>query len=148
MLLAQLIFSAQANIFKIYMSCQAPGHWQVHATASAIHPEAKTIRVQCYVGNVFSPVQATMGAGHKDIPVPASGDYTSSVKIDVNMKPGKDPADAKKYFCYWRLSAGGSMGALRTGATSNWLKAKPGARLVTEVKGDLPSGSGPALRLR
>jgi len=75
------------------------------------------------------------------VPVPDSGNLSTTVNVKFNAKNGKDPNDAKKYVCYlWVIARTVSGSNVSTKVPSNnylFSQPKPGTEFVGQVSGDI-----------
>jgi len=75
------------------------------------------------------------------VPVPDSGNMSTSINVKFNARNGKDPNDAKKYVCYlWVIAQTDSGSRVSTRASNNnylFSQPKPGTTFVGQVSGDI-----------
>ena len=94
-------------------------------------PEVSVIEVKC---RVFSEGwNLSIGDDYSSrVPVPDSGNLSTSVNVKFNARPDRDPNDAKEYVCNLKVDE-------KNVPNNDYIIAqpKPGTAVVGEVTGDI-----------
>jgi hypothetical protein len=103
-------------------------------------PSQYTLSVDCYVSKSQPGITGSASnaniLGRKKVKVPlVNGNYQGTVGVNIKLKPGRNPLDAKHYVCY--LVEASSYSSICSANPTYGFPKKPGAICKVRATGNL-----------